>query len=139
MSPVTGGCRCGAVRFSLNAEPVAVRACWCRDCQYWGAGAATVNAVFRKAALSVQGDVRAYESLADSGAVMHRSFCPVCGTPLFSESSGRPDAIVVRAGALDHPGAAPPTSAIWMASAPAWACTLADLPSIPGQPGAVPV
>jgi hypothetical protein len=40
---ITGGCRCGAVRYTIEAEPLFARHCWCRDCQYIGAGPGTVN------------------------------------------------------------------------------------------------
>ena len=43
---IEGGCLCGAVRFRSTAAPVATRYCWCRDCQYWASGNATVNVVF---------------------------------------------------------------------------------------------
>ena len=48
----TGGCRCGAVRYSLPAQHAATRVCWCRDCQYFGAGSGIVK-VFSKSALNV--------------------------------------------------------------------------------------
>jgi hypothetical protein len=35
---ISGGCRCGAVRYKIDAEPITARHCWCRDCQYIGAG-----------------------------------------------------------------------------------------------------
>ena len=34
----------------------------------------------------VSGETRVFASIADSGAAMRRSFCPSCGTPLFSEA-----------------------------------------------------
>ena len=44
-----GGCLCGAVRFEIRTDaPLAVRQCWCRVCQYVGAGSGTVNAMFPK-------------------------------------------------------------------------------------------
>jgi hypothetical protein len=50
---ITGGCLCGAVRFSSDAGPITTRTCWCRVCQYIGAGGATVNVCFPSQALAV--------------------------------------------------------------------------------------
>ncbi|WP_424814735.1 GFA family protein [Roseococcus sp. YIM B11640] len=133
--PVTGGCLCGAVRFSFPGEPLARRACWCRVCQYLAAGNASVNTVFRKDGFECTGAVSAYESMADSGNRMRRSFCPACGTPLFSESSARPDLMVVRAGALDDRELGRPQGFIWTASAPAWGFVDTNLDNCEGQPG----
>lgn len=52
---ITGGCLCGAVRYSIEAEPKFIRHCWCRDCQYIGAGAGTVNVFFATEAVKVEG------------------------------------------------------------------------------------
>ena len=125
---VEGGCRCGKVRFRIEAEPISTRACWCRDCQAIAAGSATINAVFPSAAMTRTGEIADHVSTADSGAVMHRSFCPACGTPLFSEAEVRPHLVIVRAGALDDPGAVRPQSVIWAASAPYRARFDPDLP-----------
>ena len=97
----TGGCRCGAIRYTLAAEPLATRLCWCRDCQYWALGNAAVNIVVPRAAVAVSGSPRGWESEADSGNRMRRSFCADCGTQLFSESSGNPLNMVIRVGTLD--------------------------------------
>jgi len=131
---VTGGCLCGVVRFRIDAEPMTVRACWCRDCQYWASGNAAVNAVFPSAAMTLTGETADYASTADSGNVMHRRFCPRCGTPLFSEAEVRPHVVVVRVGALDDPQSARPQMTIWTASAPPWGHVDPDIPAIEGQP-----
>ena len=93
--PITGGCLCGNVRYEIAAEaPLSARQCWCRVCQYFSGGGGTVNAVFNKDAIRVTGETRVFTSIADSGAVMRRSFCPTCGTPLFSEADPRPHLII---------------------------------------------
>lgn len=132
---ITGGCRCGAVRYLISADPVATRMCWCRDCQYWAAGNATVNLIVRRDALQVDGSPSAYDSLADSGHHMRRSFCGQCGSALFSEAQENADFLVVRAGSLDQPDQFAPQSVIWTDSAPAWAVIDASLPAFPRQPG----
>ena len=134
MTAVSGGCFCGAVRFRFGAPPVAVRSCWCRDCQYLACGNASVNAIFRADGLEVTGELSAYRSLADSGSEMTRSFCPRCGTQLFSQAASRPELMVVRVGALDEPQAAAPSGTIWTASAPGWGLIDATLPCTEGQP-----
>jgi hypothetical protein len=85
----------------------------------------------------VTGEIRDYASTADSGNKMHRKFCPVCGTPLFSQAESRPTLVFIRAGALDDPEIAKPSSTIWTASAPSWACIDQSLPQIEGQPAPI--
>jgi hypothetical protein len=130
----TARCLCGAVRIAIAGEPVGARACWCRLCQYLASGNATVNVAFASDAVSVEGEVRWYASVADSGNRMQRGFCPTCGTPLFSKSDARPDRVMIRAGALDDPGIAAPQSLIWVSEAPDWACLDPALPHVERQP-----
>lgn len=128
------GCLCGAVRIAIAADPMTVRTCWCRDCQYWAAGSATVNAVYDVADLAITGTVRWFESDAASGNRMRRGFCAECGTPLFSASATRPQLLIVRAGAHDDPGRMAPQMTIWAGSAPGWAQIDPDLPRFEAQP-----
>jgi hypothetical protein len=131
---ITGGCLCRAVRYEITAAPIVTRICWCRLCQYLGAGSATVNVAFPSAACAVTGELRDYRSVADSGNVMHRRFCGACGTPLFSEAEVRPHLIFVRAGSLDDPTLVHPSATIWTSQAPQWACIDQTIPKIPAQP-----
>ncbi|MFC3124118.1 GFA family protein [Pseudoroseomonas globiformis] len=139
MTETTGRCFCGAIRFRFNHAPLATRACWCRDCQYLACGNASVNAFFRPAGLTLEGEPASYVSQADSGNTMRRRFCAKCGTHLFSEAEARPDVMVVRIGTLDRRDGLAPVSAIWTGSAPDWARLDPDLPSCAEQPTTPPV
>jgi len=131
---ISGGCLCGAVRYESTAEPLITRVCWCRLCQYLGAGSGTVNVCFQTASFVVHGTVADYVSIADSGNVLHRRFCPACGTPMFSAAESRPHLVFVRAGTLDDPEIARPALTIWTSAAPSWACIADDLPRVERQP-----
>jgi hypothetical protein len=132
--PIEGGCLCRAVRYKIAADPIMTRMCWCRLCQYLAAGNAAVNVCFPTTALTFEGELRDYRSIADSGNVMHRRFCPTCGTQVFSGAEVRPHLVFVRAGTLDDSTIARPAATIWTAQAPIWACINADLPQFAGQP-----
>jgi hypothetical protein len=134
MTLITGGCLCKQVRYEFNAAPIAMRLCWCRDCQYFASGNATVNVVFKSEALKSQGELRDYESVADSGSRMHRRFCPNCGTHVFSASESRPHLVIVRNGTLDDTELLKPSATIWTESAPEWAWIDESLPRHAGQP-----
>ena len=130
----SGGCLCKAIKFSVTEAPLAARTCWCRVCQYLGAGNGMVSVCFRSETFAARGNVCWYESIADSGNRMRRGFCAICGTPLFSKAESRPRLIFIRAGALDDPNLMSPQMAIWTDAAPDWACFDPDLPKVPGQP-----
>ena len=131
---IQGGCLCGAVRYRIAAVPIATRLCWCRVCQFLAAGNASVNVCFPSNAISIEGNLTDYRSVAESGNVMHRRFCPSCGTQMFSEAEVRPHLIFVRAGTLDDPSIVVPTVNIWTESAPKWANFDARLVNVGRQP-----
>jgi hypothetical protein len=131
---ITGGCLCRSVRYRFAAAPIVTRVCWCRVCQYLGAGSSTVNACFPTSAMHLEGDTQDYRSVSDSGNVMHRRFCPKCGTALFSEAEARPHLVFVRVGTLDDPEVARPAMTIWTSSAPTWACIDSAIPTVERQP-----
>ena len=131
---ITGGCLCKSVRYRITAPPIVTRACWCRVCQYLGAGSATVNACFPSNAIALQGELRDFSCVADSGNVMHRRFCPTCGTAIVSEAESRPHLTFIRAGTLDNIELAKPAMTVWTSEAPSWACIDADIPRVAKQP-----
>ena len=127
------GCLCGAVRFTIEAEPMAARTCWCRLCQYLGGGTATANICFPADKVSHTGEIRYWDNTADSGSPMRRGFCPTCGTPLTSEALSRPHLTFLRIGTLDDPNLLGPQATIWTEAAPEWACISTEIPSYPAQ------
>ncbi|MGA2778186.1 MAG: GFA family protein [Steroidobacteraceae bacterium] len=133
MTERTGHCLCGAVRFRLSAEPLAIRICWCRDCQHISANG-TVNVLVPTAALDITGQTNEFVRSATSGNAIRQRFCPSCGCQLFANSSGRPQFTVVRAGTLDDPSSVRPTMNIWSSSAPGWACLDPALQRVDQQP-----
>lgn len=135
MKLLTGACLCGGIRYQISAEPGPSRVCWCRDCQRISSNG-TVNVLFPSDAITITGLPGRYDKTADSGNTVTRRFCPTCGSQLFSDSSGRPGLTVVRVGTLDDPSAVTPTTNIWVASAPKWACVDQALEQFAGPPAA---
>jgi len=125
---------CGAVRYKTEAQPLTMRACWCRFCQYIAAGNAAIGLAFPRAAVTIAGELRDYATIADSGSHMHRRFCPRCGVHMFSEAEERPHVIFVRAGTLDDPSLVRPTVVIWTSQAPKWAHIDPNCTQFEGQP-----
>lgn len=129
---ITGGCFCGQLRFTIDADPVGARMCWCRDCQRIASGSATVNVLFPEEAVHYSGEIATLVKTADSGNSVERGFCPKCGSQMYSktvEPQGAP--IRIRAGTLDDPELMAPQATIWVDSAPSWAPLDPDLPQFP--------
>ena len=133
MTERTGRCLCGAVTFTLAADPVAARVCWCHDCQHLAANG-TVNLIVPADALRISGTLSEHTKTAASGNEVTRQFCPTCGAHLFAKSSGAPQFRVIRAGNLDDPSSIQPTRNIWASSAPRWACLDPALERVEHQP-----
>jgi hypothetical protein len=129
----SGGCLCKAVRYVARGEPLVVRVCWCRVCQYFASGNGAVNLAFPSDAVTITGELRDYPSIADSGNHMHRGFCLRCGVQVTSAAEERPQLVVIRAGTLDEPQRIAPQMLIWTAAAPPWAALDPELPQHAGQ------
>lgn len=130
---LTGGCLCGAIRYTVSAPVDRLIACYCTDCQHVSGTGASINAVVPAAAFRIDhGTPKVFSKPADSGRLLNRHFCGDCGCPLYSQHS--PEAIVLKVGGLDRPveGMRVVTN-IWMRSRPAWAPIDDSVPAFEGN------
>lgn len=138
MSELAGGCLCGAIQYLVAAEPIMSGACHCRDCQYVSGGAPAYAMLFAKAAFKLtKGTPRAFWSVSERGNRVARSFCEVCGTPLFAENATRPEFIAIKVGSLSDPSVFKPAWHIWTRSAQSWHAVDPALPRWEQDPGMI--
>ncbi|MEM8653532.1 MAG: GFA family protein [Pseudomonadota bacterium] len=98
---VTGGCQCGAVRFSIRKLGKA-SICHCRMCQK------AFGNLFAPLVEVAPDDItwtRGARSIFHSSNTNWRGFCKTCGTPLSYEFDG---GVEIAIGALDTPDVAAP-------------------------------
>ena len=132
----SGECNCGAVSARIAGAPVAVRQCWCRQCQKLAGGGASHNAMFNTADVELTGPLASWSYVARSGNTLTMHTCANCGTPVYAQSSARPQFMTFRLGFLDEPHGLAPTMAIWTDEKPEWAVLDSDLEAFPAQPPA---
>jgi hypothetical protein len=120
MSELNGGCLCGAVRYTTSAAPEFVGLCHCTDCQKHSGSAFAIVGRLPKTALQIQGTIKAFSKLGDSGNPILRHFCPECGSSIFEEPKARPGMTNLHAGTLDDPSSVAPTLEIYCDSALPW-------------------
>jgi hypothetical protein len=120
--PTSGGCLCGAVRYSIDAPVSALRACHCLNCQKHTGSGGSVNAVVPADKFKVtKGEPKKYEDAATrSGRTLSRFFCGNCGSPLFSQRNPDIGIRIVRAGTLDDSSGMRIAANIWTSTARPW-------------------
>ena len=122
---ITGGCQCGAIRYTLHAAPTGASICHCRMCQKaFGSYFAPLAGV-RLADFEVTRGEIAYFRSSDE---VERGFCRDCGTPLIFHYIGSDRRISVSLGSLDDPAAIRPELQYGIESRVPWFGELAGLP-----------
>jgi hypothetical protein len=113
MAEMTGGCLCGAVRYTTQTEPTFVTVCHCRDCQQFTGSAFGFLVGLPKADLVVTGTMKSFAKPADSGRPIVRLFCPECGSSVAEEPGSRPGMVLLNGGTLDDPTSVVPAAEIF--------------------------
>ena len=121
---LTGGCQCGAIRYTLGQRPQNVHVCHCRMCQKAVGGPFAIICPVLKPAFHVTRGEISYFKSSDVG---RRGFCSACGTPLTFDYPDAED-IGVLVGTLDDPNQAPPENQYGNESRVSWYAGLKDVP-----------
>jgi hypothetical protein len=104
-APHTGGCRCGAVRFEVSAEPHQVSYCHCSDCRRASGAPVSAFVGFLIGQVAFTGKAL---KMFENGPVT-RSFCGICGSPIAYVDERLEDDIYFMLGAMDMPADFVPT------------------------------
>jgi len=112
-----GGCLCGAVRYQVTGAPYKSGVCHCRDCKKVTGSSFLAYADWRPNQFISTGEVRAYHG---------RSFCPACGSRLFSIGD---DQVEIYLGTLDDtPSVIGPDVEGWVIRREHWLPAIDSLP-----------
>ncbi|MFC2951784.1 GFA family protein [Marinicaulis aureus] len=113
-----GGCRCGAVSFTVDTHtPVPYQRCYCSICRKTaGGGGYAINLGALNKTLKIKGKthIGVYQAVIDRGGVCEKSsgernFCKKCGTALWLYDPNWPDLVHPHASAIDSDLPKPPS------------------------------
>ncbi|KAI1304806.1 Mss4-like protein [Xylaria venustula] len=108
MSPLPGGCYCGAIRYTITLSDPDSEArtsiCHCGNCKrFTGCNYGITTKIPRASFALTQGSdsVRVHEADNGSGVMLHREFCGTCGGSLLEYGEHAADNIYVFYGTMD--------------------------------------
>jgi hypothetical protein len=128
---IEGACHCGFITVEAEADPEKVTICHCTDCQTGTGSAFRVSIPVPGASFKMTGQPTAYlKTTADSGNPRVQTFCPKCGTPIYSTSPGEgaQPSYMVRVGILKQRDQLSPKRQNWFRSARPWVTHLDAVP-----------
>ena len=131
---IKGGCLCGAVRYTAEADPTSATICHCRDCQKFTGSAFAALVLSTKDKLTVDGTLKTFTSIGGSGNPILRHFCPECGSSIAEEPGARLGAVVLNVGTFDDPSIVQPGREIFRDDALPWIEVRGDVPRFARRP-----
>jgi len=130
---LTGGCGCGALRYTLLAAPIFTHCCHCTWCQRETGSAFAVNAMIETRQVSLgpsSPDLIVTPSASGRGQKIAR--CPSCRIAVWSHYATLDVKLAfVRVGTLDDPSRCPPDVHIFTSTKQDWVTLPAATPSFP--------
>ena len=130
----SGGCLCGAVRYTCDADPIMAGHCHCEDCRRSSGSGHCSHLMVPESAVQLTGTVKGYARAADSGNLVERFFCPVCGAAVFSRNPGMAGLLALRASSLDDLEVFKPQMHVFVENAASWDARDPALPAFKRMP-----
>ncbi len=131
---LTGGCLCGAVRYTVSGDMIFSGKCYCDDCRKTsGTGHGSVFAV-PESAVTVTGKLTEYKKDGGSGQPITRRFCPVCGSKISATAAVMPGVMMITASTLDDPTKFVHQMSVYASRAPSWDQPPAGVPAFAEMP-----
>jgi hypothetical protein len=122
----TATCRCGQLKARCEGEPVRVSVCHCLDCQKRTGSAFAAQARWPDDRVTVTGDAKIWERVADSGHRATYRFCPVCGSTVAYVIEGWPGLTAIPLGAFADPAFPAPKFSVYEHRKHGWTAVLGD-------------
>ena len=119
----SGGCSCGAVRYTLASRPMFTHCCHCLDCQKQTGGAFALNALIETSRIDIQSGANQIEIIdmpSPSGRGHEIYRCLKCEVALWSDYGRRGYIRFLRVSTLDTPHAIKPDAHIFTRSKVPW-------------------
>lgn len=115
-TPISGGCLCGGVRFTVRTLGFGIINCHCEDCRILHGN---YKAMVVVASQDLQFESDATLTRYRTSAEAQRGFCHTCGAQLFKlPDDGQ--MVLVSAGALKAPLGLQTRKNVWVEDAPDW-------------------
>jgi hypothetical protein len=133
---IDGRCHCGYISYEAEIDPERVVICHCTDCQTLSGSAFRTVALTRENAFRLlSGEPKIYVKIGESGTKRVQSFCPECGTPIYSSVAGDgPKVYGVRVGTARQRDQLVPKTQLWCRSSQRWLADLGAARQIETQP-----
>jgi len=109
----SGGCLCGAVRFSASGDPIGANHCHCGMCRKDSGSGVSTFVSFPANAVTWDGKPTDYESTPGK----YRGFCPKCGSSITWRTKSDDSFIDFRLGSFDDPTPFKAKKHLWISTA----------------------
>lgn len=132
--PLSGSCQCGAVTYTVSAEPLFTYACHCSSCQKRTGSAFSLGLVIATDALALKGPLTPWSRTSEQGHTNTRYSCASCGNIIYGIGDNTPELAKLQAGTLEDTGAVEPEVHMWTIKKQPWLTLPAGVHQFETQP-----